>query len=166
MATNEESSQRQISSTVIDVSKESTAVKQAPDLVEPQDSPQSITAFTQVFPASESSPADVPVELQVRVNHEFERLFGISQREVRDMWRNDASRATRRVFSEESIEFLCDSLCEALIGGRSEYCTYNTASNRWGGKTRCCLHCRFLLDERGIFQSASFVWVRLPESTP
>ena len=115
--------------------------------------------------ASSSSSPGSELFLTIRVNREFERLFGYSQPYMRDLFRSEGGKVLYRLLSSPSMPVLSKWLTEALIGERTEFKAVVTIVNRYKGTTECLLNCRWTLDSGGLFRSVAYCFAPLPEKT-
>ena len=81
--------------------------------------------------ASATTPPPEPMFLLIRVNREFERLFGYSQATMRDLFRSEGSKVLYRLLVPQSLPQLSKWLTEAMLGGRTEYRALVTIINKW-----------------------------------
>ena len=116
-------------------------------------------------PSSTSSTTSAGSELflTIRVNREFERLFGYSQPYMRDLFRSEGGKVLYRLLTAPSMPVLSKWLTEALIGERTEFKAVVTIVNRYKGTTECLLNCRWTLDSGGLFKSVAYCFSPLPE---
>ena len=107
----------------------------------------------------------VPEELFliIRVNREFERVFGYSQASMRDLFRSEGSKVLYRLLAPPSLPLLTQWLTEAMLGGRTEYRQLVTIINKYKGQTECILNCRWTFDNSGIFRQMTHVYTPMPE---
>ena len=103
--------------------------------------------------------------LTIRVNREFERLFGYAQPFMRDLFRSEGGKVLYRLLSGPSMPLLSKWLTEALIGERTEFKAVVTIVNRYKGTTECLLNCRWTLDSGGLFRSVAYCFAPLPDKS-
>ena len=127
-------------------------------------------------PTSEVSPfvpAPVPgatfgslseVDLVIQVNREFERLFGYSQREMKDLVMREQAKGLYRLYTPQSLLIVGRWLTEAVVGVRTEFRAIVHVVNKWKGITPVVFNARFILDAAGFFSSVCYSYTALPES--
>ena len=123
----------------------------------------SLASLSGLSSSSSSSPVNSDVFLTIRVNREFERLFGYSQPYMRDLFRSEGGKVLYRLLSNPSMPVLSKWLTEGLIGERTEFKAVVTIINRYKGTTECLLNCRWTLDSGGLFRSVAYCFAPLPE---
>ena len=101
------------------------------------------------------------VDLSVHVNKEFERLFGYSQQQIKNLYCRSGIKAIYRFYPPEEVQHLVRILVEGVLRRRSESLIETTILNKWSGPVRCILRTRILLDEQGFFQSSAYSWTAL-----
>ena len=126
-------------------------------------SPSSSSSSTRSTSSPSSSSSSDILFLTVRVNREFERLFGYSQPYMRDLFRSEGGKVLYRLLSAPSMPVLSKWLTEALIGERTEFKAVVNIMNRYKGTTECLLNCRWTLDSGGLFRSVAYCFSPLPE---
>ena len=99
----------------------------------------------------------------MRVNREFERLFGFSQASMRDLFRSEGGKVLYTLLTPQSMGVLSRWLTEALTGGRSEMKAIVTILNKWRGRTDCLLNTRWTLDGSGMFRQVTYAFAPLPD---
>ena len=99
----------------------------------------------------------------MQVNREFERLFGYSQREMKDMMLREQSRALWRLYTPQSLLVVGSWLTEACTGMRTEFRAIVSVVNKWKGVTPVVLNGRFILDASGFFSSVGYSYSPLPD---
>ena len=127
------------------------------------DASTSVTAASTSSTLSSSTTVSSELFLTIRVNREFERLFGYSQPYMRDLFRSEGGKVLYRLLTSPSMPVLSKWLTEALIGERTEFKAVVTIVNRYKGTTECLLNCRWTLDSGGLFRSVAYSFAPLPE---
>ena len=74
--------------------------------------------------------------LILRVNREFERVFGYSQVEMREVFKSEGSKVLYQLLAPQSLPLLTQWLTEAMLGGRTEYRQLVTVVNKYKGTVR------------------------------
>ena len=169
-------------------SSTSASAAASPVCVTPADASSPPTAGTTPLSSSSASlshlsssdayppfvPAPVPganfdslseVDLAIQVNREFERLFGYSQREMKDLMMREQAKGLYRLYTPQSLLQLGRWLTEACTGVKTEFKAIVTIVNKWRGQTNCVLSARFILDPLGFFSSVCYAYTPLPENT-
>ena len=95
----------------------------------PSPSTSSSAASSPSTASSSGSPPE-QIFLIIRVNREFERLFGYSQATMRDLFRTEGSKVIYRLLVPQSLPQLSKWLTEAMLGGRTEYRALVTIINK------------------------------------
>ena len=102
------------------------------------------------------------VDLVIQVNREFERLFGYSQREMKDLVMREQAKGLYRLYTPESLLTVGRWLTEAVIGIRTEFRAIVNVVNKGKGITPVVFNARFILDAAGFFSSVCYSYCVLP----
>jgi len=104
------------------------------------------------------------VDLIIQVNREFERLFGYSQRDMRDLMMREGTKGLYRLYRPDSLYQIGRWLTEACLGHRTEFKAIVHLVNKFKGQTACVLSARFKLDDQGFFESVGYAYCPLPDN--
>jgi hypothetical protein len=99
-------------------------------------------------------PVDVIVlDMIVRVNREFERLVGHSQRAVKSIMVKDSMKGILRLYDVKPVPQIISNLLHGRLGAETEAVSHVNINTRWRLRIDCIQTCRFEKDEFGLLRS-------------
>jgi hypothetical protein len=101
--------------------------------------------------------------MTVQVNREFERKFGYTQRQMKELMIRDGPKGLFRLYRPDSLACVGQWLSQACLGETTEFRAYVWCVNKWKGEIHCVVDARFVLDSDGMFYSSSYAFTPLPD---
>lgn len=104
--------------------------------------------------------------MRVRVNREWERLFGYTAAEMRALMLREGMSGVYRLARVDSVQVAHRVGVEALLTGHTDYRFWSVVVTKFLSEVHCLAHVRIQLTADGTFSGFQQSWCPLPDPRP